>query len=418
MRQIVQIIGTSFIQALQELRANKLRTTLSLLGITIGIFCIIAVLTVLDSMKQNIATSVETLGSDVLYIGRWPWTAEGGEEYKWWEYVNRPGMSPREVRAVEQLAGVQFATLSLQVGSQQVKYYDNELEGVSVVAVAEHFDRIQNVEIAEGRYLTAAELDGGNFSAVIGMAVYVELFQGNADAIGKAVTLMGRKFTVTGILKESGQNMAGFDFDNSIILPYNAIGAMLDTRSLNYDPTLMVKAAPGVSVTELGYEVEGVLRTLRKVKPGDANNFSVNQLSQVQGELNRIFAMINLVGIVIAGFSLLVGSFGIANIMFVTVKERTKIIGLKMAVGARTSVILKEFLLEAVMLCIIGGLAGIMIVFVLSLLLTYVADFPISLNFRIFFTGIFVSVVVGVLAGYIPARSAARLNPVTAIRST
>ncbi len=418
MRQIAQIIGTGFIQALQELRANKLRTILSLLGITIGIFCIIAVLTVLDSMKQNIAASVETLGGDVLYIGRWPWTPEEGEAYKWWEYVNRPGMSQREMQAVQQMSGVQFATLSLQVGGQQVKHYDNELEGIGVVAVAEHFDRIQNIEITDGRYLSAAEVNGGNFSAVIGSAVAASLFKGNAGAAGKTISLLGRKFAVTGVLKQTGQNMAGFDFDNSIILPYNAISAVLDTRSLNYDPVLMVKAAPGVSVTELGYEVEGRLRTLRKVKPGDANNFSINRLSQVQAQLDRIFAMINLVGIVIAGFSLLVGSFGIANIMFVTVKERTKIIGLKMAIGARASMILKEFLLEAVMLCIIGGLAGIMIVFILSLLLTYAADFPISLNFRIFFIGVSVSAVVGVLAGYIPARAAARLNPVTAIRST
>src|SRR5690606_12507956 len=197
------------------LRANKLRTTLSLLGITIGIFCIIAVLTVLDSMKQNIAESVETLGSDVLYIGRWPWTPEEGEAYKWWEYVNRPGMSPREVQAIQQLPGTAFATLSLQIGGKQVKHYDNELEGVGVVAVAEHFDRIQNIEIEEGRYLSAAELNGGNFSVVIGSAVAASLFEGNTGATGKTVSLLGRKFTVVGVLNQTGQNMAGYDFDNS-----------------------------------------------------------------------------------------------------------------------------------------------------------------------------------------------------------
>ncbi len=418
MQQLAQIFGTSISQALYELRANKLRTTLSLLGITIGIFCIIAVLTVLDSLKQNIADSVETLGSDVLYLGRWPWAPEDGQTFKWWEYVNRPGMTMREVQEVQQLPGVALATLSLQIQGQKVKHLDKELEGVGTVAVAEYFDRIQNVEIGEGRYLSPGELNGGAFVTVIGGAVAANLFSSESSALGQSITLMGRKFTIVGVMASTGQNMAGFDFDNGVILPYSAISTVIDTRSLNYDPILMVKAAAGMPVSELAYEVEGKLRTIRKVKPGERNNFSINRLSQVQEQLDQIFSMVNLVGIVIAGFSLLVGSFGIANIMFVTVKERTKYIGLKLAVGARASIILGEFLLEAVILCLIGGLVGMLIVVLISLLLTYGVDFPVRFNLNIFLIGMLVSAGVGVLAGFIPARAASRLSPVTAIRST
>jgi len=418
MRQTLQLIGSGFMQALQELRANKLRTFLSLSGITIGIFCIIAVLTVVDSMKSNISKSVETLGSDVLYIGRWPWTAEEGREYQWWEYLRRRSMTLRELRAVEQqVQGAQYAVLNLRMDGQTVKAQDDELTGISLYAVSENFDHIQNVDIQDGRYLSAAELNGGTAAAVIGSAVYETLFPGGSSAIGKSISVKGRKFTVTGVMKRVGQDMAGFDFDNGVILPYTAITSLVDVSSLTFDPTLMVKAAPGISVTDLKYEVEGVLRTVRKIRPGELNDFSINQLSQVAAQLDIMFSMVNVVGIIIAAFSLFVGSFGIANIMFVTVRERRKIIGLKKAIGAPSSVILREFLTEAMTLCMIGGLIGILIVFGLSLGLTYGADFPVLLSFKNFFVGIMVSAVIGVLAGYVPARAAARLDPVAAIRS-
>jgi len=412
-----QLITTSILQALQELRVNKLRTFLSLLGITIGIFCIIAVLTVIDSMKRNIQTEMSTLGSDVLYINRWPWMDEGGE-YKWWEFWRRPSMTPRELKAVERnVADVQMVTLCLPVQNQTVKHLDEEATGIAAYAVMEHFDKLQNIEIAEGRYLSASEIGGGGASAVIGKEVYDNLFPGQTNAIGQYISMQGRRFLIVGVMKKTGQNMAGFDFDNSVIYPYYAAASLIDLNSLNYDPFLMVKAAAGKNIEELRYEVEGVLRKERKVRPGQGNDFAVNQLSQVTQRLDIVFGTINVVGLIIAGFSLIVGGFGIANIMFVTVKERTKIIGLKKAIGARQGSILLEFLIEAVTLCLTGGLIGIITVLLLSLLLTYVADFPVTLSIENFIIGVSISAVVGVLAGFIPARAASRLNPVVAIRS-
>lgn len=416
MNHTLQLIITSIAQAFHELRANKLRTLLSLLGITIGIFCIIAVLTVLDSMKNNIQKEVSTLGSDVLYVGRWPWMDEGGE-YKWWEFWRRPSMSVTELKAVEtQVPAVSFATLSL--GSRPtVKYADQELENVSANAVTNYFDKIQNIEMGEGRYLSTAELEGGTNSVVLGHEIYTQLFPQGVDAVGKKVSFYGRQFNVVGVMKKVGQNMAGFDFDKGIIYPYFAAASVIDVKSLNSDPMLIIKAADGNNIDEVKYEVQGALRRVRKVKPGQPDDFAINQLSQVSERLDLLFASINMIGSVIGAFSLVVGAFGIANIMFVTVKERTKTIGLKKAIGAKPAVILTEFLAEAVTLCIAGGIIGIIIVLLLGLVLTYALDFPVTLSMQNFAIGIGISAIVGILAGYIPARAASRLDPVVAIRS-
>jgi len=413
-----QIISTSVSQAFQELKANKLRTFLSLLGITIGIFCIIAVLTVLDSMKNNITKEMSTLGSDVLYIGRWPWMDDGGE-YKWWEYWRRPSVTPNEMRAVEnQVPEASFATLCLPVNELSVKNDDREASSITGYAVMLNFDKIQNIEIASGRYLSASELDGGTNSVVLGSEVYKILFPGNINALGNSISLLGRKFNVIGVMKKVGQNMAGFDFDNCVIFPYNAAAAgLVDVRSLNYEPFIVVKAAQGKRLEDIKYEVEGVLRRERKVRPGAPDNFAMNQLSQISERLDIFFNTINIIGFVIGGFSLLVGAFGIANIMFVTVKERTKVIGLKKAIGARGSSILSEFLVEAITLCLIGGLVGIIVVLLLSLGLTYGAHFTVTLSLKNFSFGIGISALVGLLAGFIPAYTASRLDPVVAIRS-
>lgn len=401
------------------MRANKLRTFLSLLGITIGIFCIVAVLTVLNSMQSNIRKEVATLGSDVLYINRWPWTQPDNGEYKWWEYWSRPSMTIREVREVERdVPSASLATLCLQTRDVTVSHFDEELGGIRAYAVLRNFDKIQNIEIGKGRYLSASELDGGTPMVVLGYNVYESLFPGNADPLGKSVTMMNRRLVVVGVMKKVGDNIAGFDFDDGVVFPYNNAATFLDVSSLSFDPVLLVKAANGVNVEDLKYEVEGALRKVRKVRPGETSDFSINQLSQVSKQLDMMFGAINLIGNVIGGFSLIVGAFGIANIMFVTVKERTKVIGLKKAIGARSAMILTEFLIEAIVLCVIGGLIGIFIVWLLSLLMTYGLDFAVSLTLKNIIVGISVSAIVGTLAGIIPAFRASRLDPVVAIRTT
>lgn len=418
MNHVIQLIGTSIVQAFQELRANRLRTFLSLLGVTIGIFCIIGVYTVLDSMQNNIRENMATLGSDVLYLSRKPWMDENGE-YKWWEFLRRKPLSERELDAIKtRVHGVRYAAISYTKG-MNVKYRDQELEGTVGYAVTQDFNKIQNVDVGEGRYLSLSEIEGGVHTVVIGSELSKNLFPNGTNPINKSISFMGRKFTVVGVLNKSGQNMAGFNFDNAVLYSFAAAKSLTNTSSLTWsnDPIIMVKADEGVNVDDMELETEGVLRAIRRVPPGTKNDFAINKLSQISERIGSIFLIVNAIGSVIGGFALLVGAFGIANIMFVTVKERTKVIGLKKAIGARSVSILTEFLIEAVTLCLIGGLIGIVIVLLVSLLLTYGADFPVTLSFKNISVGIGISAIVGVLSGIIPAFSASRMNPVAAIRS-
>lgn len=414
-----QIISTSIVQAFSELKSNRLRTALSLTGIAIGIFCIVAVLTVLNSMEGKIRENVSSLGSDVLYINRKPWMAEDGE-YKWWEYLQRRPISLAEMRAVQKsVPGISVATICFPKGNITLKAGDQELKGVVIYSVTPGFDRIQNVEMSTGRYLSVPELEAGSNNVVIGNEIYESLF-GTRDAVGSVIHLSGRAFHIAGVMKKEGQNMAGFNFDNAVIISFATAASLFDIQSLNWsnDPIMMLKAARGVSVEDLKDEVTGTLRTLRKVRPGAKDNFSVNQLSKVSETLGAMFATINVIGATIGGFSLLVGAFGIANIMFVTVRERTKVIGLKKAIGARRGVILTEFLIEAITLCLIGGAIGIILVFLMGLALTYGADFPVAMSLKNVAFGVGISAFVGTLAGIIPAITASRLDPVVAIRAT
>ena len=418
MKNAAQIITTSIVQALQELRVNKLRTFLSLLGITIGIFCIIAVLTALDSARGMIQKKVETLGSDVLYVGRWPWPGMEEGEYRWWDYWRRPSMTNTEANAINgQLHDMALTTLCLPIGNVTVKHADQEVSSVKGYGVNIDFDKVQNIEIDQGRYLSYSELGGGNNTVVLGGEVYNGLFPSGGSALGKSISLLGRKFVIVGVMKKVGSNMADFDFDNGVLFPYNSITGLIDVRSLDYNPRMIVKAYNINNVAEVKDEVRGIIRRVHKLRPDQQDDFVVNQLSGISKMLDGMFDKIDFVGLFIGFFSLLVGAFGIANIMFVTVKERTKIIGLKKAIGARRASILLEFLMESIVLCVIGGLIGILMVLVLSFIVSHAMDLEVVLSLKNFFIGLFVSIFVGILSGFIPARSASKLDPVVAIRT-
>lgn len=399
-----------------ELKANKLRTFLSLLGITIGIFCIVAVSAVLDSLEKSIRTNVASLGSDVIYLSKWPWTDEGGE-YKWWQYMNRPVLKIKDLKALENKAQtLRYATLLFDKNNVTAKQNQYSVEGITCYAVTPNFEKMQNFEIGLGRYFQPQELNGGNNMVVLGYDVKRELFPAG-NPIGKTVSFMGRNFTIIGTMKKCGDNIAGFNFDKGLIISYFAAAAIEDVNSPNAGITLMAKAKQGFNSDDLSTESEGILRAEHKIEPGTKNDFSINKLSQITEQLNQVFGTIKIVGWLIAGFSLLVGGFGIANIMFVTVKERTKVIGLKKAIGAKKAAILIEFLVEAISLCLIGGAIGILLVFLLGLLFTYGMDFKVSLSLENISWGILISTVIGMISGLIPAYIASRMNPVVAIRS-
>jgi putative ABC transport system permease protein len=292
MRQFFRIVGTSFKVAFQELKSNKLRTFLSLLGVSIGIFCIVSVFTVLDSLENNIRTNVASLGNDVLYVGKWPWMDEGGE-FKWWEYMRRPTMTSRDMEAVSRQGSLsRYTTLCYTQNNITARHDANEISGLEAYCVTSNFEKMQNFEISRGRYFNLSELAAGKFAAVVGSEVYEELFPDSTDIRNQTITLFGRKFLVIGLLKKTGDNMAGFNFDRCVICPYYAAASLFDVNSPNANSLLMVKGREGIPVDELSAETEGILRAERRLGPEEKNNFSINRLSQVTERLDTLFTEI------------------------------------------------------------------------------------------------------------------------------
>lgn len=410
--------------AFAELRTNKLRTFLSLLGVTIGVFCIISVLTVFDSLQNNIQTSMQTLGSNVLYIGKFPWIPEESSgEYPMWKYKARPVCNYNEMLAIQKYVNsASYTTICYSDESENIKFNNNETKGVGIFAVTYDFNKLQSIDINEGRYFSVNEMEGTQSNGiVIGSTVADELFGNSISPLGKHIEVLNRSFEIIGVLKKQGKTMTGFNFDGGAIISYNYLASFrkIDNNIGNgfIDPMIMVKARKGFALDEMKYEIKSVLRANRKLRPKEADNFSFNQLDGIQNSINDLFGKSKIFGWIIGFFSLVVGSFGIANIMFVSVKERTTYIGVKKAIGARKNTILSEFLIESVILCMLGGFMGILFVMILSKILSGPLGFPIELSFGNFTLGLGISVIVGILAGYIPAKRAANLNPVVAIRS-
>lgn len=411
------------VMAFQELFSNKLRTFLSLLGVTIGVFCIISVLTVFSSLQGNIQDNMQTLGSNVLYIGKFAWIPEEKGEYQWWKYKARPVVRLSELNLIsKQVGSASYAAINYSDEQQKIKFASSEVESVSLFAVTYQFNKLQPIDIQQGRYFTRSEMDKGQSNGIIlGYSVADELFGKRIEPIGKLVDVGGRKYSVIGVLKEQGKTMTGFDFDGGAIISYTFLNSYrnIDGQMGNgfVDPTIMVRTREGYNLTEMKDEIRSVLRANRKIRPRDPDNFAFNQLDSITNSINAIFRNFNIFGWIIGLFSLLVGSFGIANIMFVSVKERTKLIGIKKAIGAKPGSILFEFLIESILLCLLGGLIGIGFVIILGRLLDGPLGFPVRLSLNHFILGVSISVLVGIIAGFIPAKKASGLDPVVAIRS-
>lgn len=416
MRQNLEIIGTSFKMAVQELWKNKLRAFLSLFGVTIGIFCIIGVLAVVNSLEYNIQNEIKSLGNNTIYVDKWDYSAGGGPDYPWWKYVNRPSPRFTELDLIRQRTpSAQYAAFKIQV-SDNVEYGDNLLSGAVIYGFTEDFPAIQPFEIAYGRALTPSEFEQGSGVAVIGNQIAEKLFGDAERAVGKSIKVRGRTNLVIGtIKKQGGQILGGWQLDQAVIFPYVYARSIMDER--NADPLLLVQGKPDVSTALLKDELTAAMRSVRKLSPTQDDNFSLNDINEFGEAMSGIFVSVNIGGWAIATLSLIVGMFGVANIMFVTVKERTSQIGLKKAIGAKPRTILTEFLLESAALCLIGGLVGILLVFAMTVIVSAALNFPIFISTGNMVLAIGICIFVGVMAGIIPASQAARLDPVVAIRS-
>lgn len=414
-------LSESLSMVFSELRNNKLRTFLSLLGVTIGIFCIISVLTVFDSLQQNIQNSMLTLGSKNLYVGKYPWIPEEKGEYPWWKYKSRPVCNYSEVINLKKYLPSAYKVCICYTDQGKATNHAKE-SYAGIYAVSQDFEKFQSFDVEHGRYFTASEMQNPNANyLVIGNSVAKDLFPKNISPLGKNIMLHGKSSTIIGVLKKHGRSHMGFDFDEGIIMPYLYLSSIenIDKNIGNgfVDPMLMVEARKNVAIEDLYYELKSTLRAIRKIKPTEPDNFSINKLDALQSKVNELFSKIKMSGWIIGFFSLIVGCFGIANIMYVSVKERTSQIGLKKALGATSGKILLDFLLESIILCLFGGFIGIVLVFLLSFMLSHLLEFPVFLSLYNFVLGVTISLIVGVIAGYLPAKKAAYLNPVEAIRS-
>jgi putative ABC transport system permease protein len=416
--RFLYILRESLLSALKTISANKLRTILSLLGVTIGIFAIISVFTVIDSMEKEVKKVLADLGDDVIYIEKWPWAPEEGEEYPWWKYLNRPVPTLKEYFEVKRRVTSAKAVSFLAITQKNVEYKNNLAEDIQIWGVSEEFDYNRSLNIEKGRFLTAYEINTGKNLAIIGNEVASRLFE-DEGPVGKRMKVMGNKTIILGVLAREGKSLlGGGSMDKAVLLPVKFLGTMVDLRREQNNPMIWVSAADNVSVPELKEELRGVMRGIRRLKPSAEDNFALNQTSMLTGGINQIFNVINIAGAIIGIFSILVGGFGIANIMFVSVKERTHIIGIKKALGAKKHYIMLEVLYESGILSLIGGIFGLILIYIGTLIVGRVTEFNISLSIGNIVTGLVISSVVGLVSGLAPAISAAKLNPVEAIAVT
>lgn len=408
----LRLFRESYLFAIQAIIVNKVRTILSLLGITIGIFCVVSVFTVFDSMEAAIRKSIASLGNNILYIQKWPW--EMGSNYPWWKYYQRPEATLEDMKEIEKRSSLAENVAFMVQTNKTVKYQSNYVENVGIQGVSYDFDKVWNFEIVNGRYFSAGEAASGRAIAVIGADIATGLFP-QQDPVGHKIKIFGRNTEIVGVIKKEGEDFFGNSNDKAVYVPINYFKTLVNLKEEG--TTIAVKAKPLVTNAELKDELTGIMRSIRKLKPSAEDNFAINETDIIAKGFNSLFSVIAMVGWIIGGFSLLVGGFGIANIMFVSVKERTGIIGIQKALGAKNYFILLQFLFEAIFLSVIGGIVGLLIILIMTLVISNTTSFHLILTQGNIILGVGVSAAIGLISGIIPAFSASRLDPVEAMRT-
>ncbi|WPR72565.1 ABC transporter permease [Flavobacterium sp. NG2] len=410
----LQLLRESFVFALHALTNNKLRTLLSLLGVTIGIFSIIAVLAAVDSLDRKITKDLSNLDKNTIYLMRFSF---GPTEIPQWKREQFPNVKYDEyVYLKSSLNNTEQVGFQLFVGRESVKYEDRIVSDINVVPVSAEFIKIQGLEFDNGRFYNESEANSGKAVVVIGANISENLF-GTEDPIGKKVRLYGQRFTVIGVLKKQGAGLFGDSNDTSVFLPVNFLRRMYGDNNDAMTPVIILKPKNGVDMEAYKVELSSKLRNFRGVKDGEIDNFFINVFSGFTNLIDGIISQMNVVGWIISGFSLLVGGFGIANIMFVSVKERTNLIGIQKSLGAKNHFILFQFLFESILLSLFGGMIGLFFVWVISIVMTKVVDFEFVLGLGNVLLGTGLAALIGLISGIIPAITASKLDPVEAIRT-
>lgn len=411
----LKLFKESFNFAFAALRQNKLRTVLSLSGITIGIMTIIGVFSAVDTLRNNLQNSVEKLGGNTIYIQKWPW-AFGGD-YPWWKYLSRPNPSLKDFEKLrERLQTAEGVSYEVFLGSQVVKYRSNSVENAEMGATSHDYYKTTQFDFEDGRYFTEAESKGGSAVTILGHSIAAGLFP-HENPIGKSIRILGRKVTVIGVFAEEGEDLLGISADKLILLPLNFARNVINVEDDRSQPHITVKGLPNITIQELESELRGQMRSIHRLKPRAEDDFALNKATILTAKLDQMFTIVNIAGAFIGGFSILVGGFGIANIMFVSVKERTNIIGIQKSLGAKNYFIMLQFLIESVLLCLMGGTIGLAIVYLLAYITHAAFDLRIVVDLGKVILTVVLSTMIGLISGFIPAFMAARLDPVEAIRS-
>ncbi|MDL2141371.1 MULTISPECIES: ABC transporter permease [Flavobacterium] len=399
--------------AVNALRNNKLRTLLSLLGVTIGIFSIIAVLAAVDSLDRKISKDLSSLDKNTIYLMKFSF---GPSEIPQWKRDQFPNVKYDEyVGLKNSLTNTDQVAYQLFVKHESLKYDSKTVSDVNIIPSSNEIVNIEGLSFDKGRFYTESESNSGAAVIVLGYEIAEGLF-GTSDPIGKSIRLYGQRFNVIGVIAKQGAGFFGDSNDTSVYLPANFLRRMYgDSDAMT--PVIVVKPVKGIDMDAYKAQVAQKIRAIRGMKAGEIDNFFINVLSGFTDFIDGILGQMNVVGWIISGFSLLVGGFGIANIMFVSVKERTNLIGIQKSLGAKNRFILFQFLFEAVILSVIGGIIGLVMVWGIALVLTKMLDFEFVLSFGNIILGTTLAAFIGLISGILPAISAANLDPVEAIRT-
>ena len=368
-----RFLKESFKLSLNTLLENRFRSILSLLGISIGIMSIVIIFSVVNSLEKTLNQSVTTLGENVIYVQKWPWSS--GKEYEWWKFFRNPNVNFDEFKFINEKSSL----------SQNIAFvFSDEINLEN-----------NNIKMRD-----------------VGYEIYKNLFA-EESAVEKTISVGENNMIIIGVLEKQGESVVGVSRDYSVLIGNNYAKKIMKVN----DPMILCKAKSNVKNSQLKLELKNLMRKIRKVRPLSNDNFALNESSIISNGLEKLFGTINLASWIIGSFSILVGGFGISNIMFVSVKERTKEIGIQKSLGSKNQFILTQFLSEAVVLCIVGGIIGILLSFFLIQLISSIIPFEVYISFKNIFLGLIVSSVIGIFSGFFPAYNASRLDPVEAIRS-